>query len=92
MYWSASACAIGRTVVDPLILSVCFCPVETAAPVFTVVAWTEGALAGEAAIAVVSAVGVGTAAWDVAAFVDPLLVHPAAMARMKTATMLREMR
>jgi hypothetical protein len=84
IYASAAAWAIGRIVVDPLILRVCFWPVETGVLVVTgaaVVAWTVGELVG----VVESAVGALGACVE-AVFVDPLPVHPAAIASMNTAT------
>jgi len=65
MNWSAAAWTIGRTVVDPLILRVCFCPDEAGELVFNgaaVVVWTVGLFAGEAAMAVAAAVGEATGA------------------------------
>jgi hypothetical protein len=92
MYLSAAAWAIGRTVVDPLILMVCFCPVETGALVVTgaaAVAWAAGVAAGAGVETVAAAVGAATGACVATVFVDPLPVHPAAIASMNTATRLR---
>jgi hypothetical protein len=91
MYLSAAAWTIGRTVVDPLIFMVCFWPVETGALVVTgaaVVDWTAGVLTA-VVMTVAATVGLATGTCVAAAFVDPLLVHPAAIASMKTATRLR---
>jgi len=90
IYLSAAAWAIGRTVVDPLILMVCFCPVETGALVVTggaAVAWAAGVAAGAGVETVAAAVGAATGV--VTVVVDPLPVHPAAIASMNTATRLR---
>jgi hypothetical protein len=90
MYLSAAAWAIGRTVVDPLILIVCFFPVETGA---LIVATGAAVVAGAAGAEVTAAdaaaaqevVGAGVA---VVVFV-PLSVQPAnSTARMSNAARL----
>ena len=94
MYLSAAAWAIGRTVVDPLILIVCFCPAETGAFVVTgaaVIAVADGVLVTVWEIAAAATVGDATGTCVAAVFDDPLLVQPAAIASMKTATRLRVM-
>jgi hypothetical protein len=76
---------MGNTVVEPLILMVCFGPVETGVVVITGAAvvdtgaWEVATTVGDVAGAVVATV-----------VVVPLLVHPAANASMNTAAMLRK--
>jgi hypothetical protein len=74
MYLSAAAWAIGRTVVDPLILMVCFWPVEIGAAVVTTAAGVDiSAGAAEVATTASDALGVRVAT---GVFV-PLPVQPA---------------
>ena len=74
IYWSAAFWTIGRTVVEPLILMVCFWPDATGAAV------AAGAVAvtiGVAIAVVMTAVGTAVAAGVAAGAVVPLLVQPA---------------
>jgi hypothetical protein len=84
IYWSAAFWIIGSTVVEPLILMVCFWPVESGAVVVTCATgveagiWVVATTMGDAVGAVVATV----------VFV-PFPVQPAANASMITATMLK---
>jgi hypothetical protein len=84
IYWSAAFWTIGNTVVEPLILMVCFWPVETGAVVVTGAAVVD---TGAWVVATTAGVAVGT--WVVTGGFVSLPVQPAANASMNTATMLR---
>jgi hypothetical protein len=85
IYWSAAFWTIGRTVVEPLILMVCFWPVDTGAVVII------GAVVVDTGTCAATTVGdvVGTVVATVV-FV-PLPVQPAANASITTATRLKVM-
>jgi hypothetical protein len=72
MYWSAAFWTMGRTVVEPLILMVCFWPDETGAAVVT---GATKVTAGAAAVP--TTVGDAVGAWVATGCVVPLPVQPA---------------
>jgi hypothetical protein len=84
MYWSAAFWTMGRTVVEPLILMVCFWPDDTGAAVVT------GAAAVAAGAAVVTTtVGDAMGAWVATGVFVPLPVQPAkSIAKMSNAARL----
>jgi hypothetical protein len=86
MYWSAAFWTIGRTVVEPLILIVCFCPVETGAAVVTAGAGVETA-AGAATVE--TDVGAAVCAGVATGVLVGLSVQPAkSIAKMSNAARL----
>jgi hypothetical protein len=84
MYWSAAFWTMGRTVVDPLILMVCFWPEETGAAVVT------GATKVTDCTAVVATtVGDTMGAWVATVVFVPSPVQPAkSIAQMSNAARL----
>jgi len=86
MYWSAAFWTIGRTVVDPLILMVCFWPDETGA---AVVMGATKVTTGAGAAVVATTVGDAGGAWVATGVVVPLPVQPAkSIAKMSNAARL----
>jgi hypothetical protein len=75
IYWSAAFWTIGPTVVDPLILMVCFWPEETDAAV--VAAGAAVVATGAGAAAIVTTVGDAVGACVPTGAVVPLPVQPA---------------
>jgi hypothetical protein len=76
MYWSAAFCTIGRTVVEPLIVIVCFWPLAAGTAVVTAAAGADtaaGVFAGATAAGVETVVPAGVTA----AVFDPVSVQPA---------------
>jgi len=74
MYWSAAFWTMGRTVVEPLILMVCFWPDETGAAVVTGAA---AVVAGAGAAVVAITVGDAMGACVATGVLVPLSVQPA---------------
>jgi len=89
MYWSAAFWTIGRTVVDPLIVMVCFWPVDTGAEVVTA---TAGADTAAGVFAETTAVGTAVGAAVATVVLVPLPVQPAnSIAKISNAARLMVM-
>jgi hypothetical protein len=88
MYWSAAFWTIGRTVVEPLILMVCFWPVDTGAEVTT----AAGVETGAGVATVAPTVGDAVGAWVATGVLVELSVQPAkSIAKMSNAARLTVM-
>jgi hypothetical protein len=90
IYWSAAFWTIGPTVVDPLILIVCFWPDEIGAAVVAAGAAVVATGAGAAVVA--TTVGDAVGAWVATVVFVPLPVQPAkSIAAMSNAARLMVM-